>query len=1094
MPPRDAVAHLVGLQAQQPRDPYVALWSRLGGFDPDRLGRLLEEREVVRIVVMRATIHLVTADDCLALRPLIQPVLDAELARHREHAAALRGVDLDAVLAAARPVLAERPRTGPELRAALGERFPDHDPAALAYACRCLLPLVQVPPRGVWGRTAQVTTTTAEAWLGRPLATDPSIDEVVLRYLAAFGPASVARRRGVVAPDRAARGRRAAAPAACGRSATSAGASCSTCPTRPGPIPRRRRRRASCPSTTTCCSPTPTARGSCRRTTGAASPPRPGASRDGPARRNGARHLVGQPRRGRRAGRPSPAPARGVRAGRRGGGGAWADGADRAGDGPAGRPIRPGSLRRWPPPSIAARCGETPRITRGRSLMPSARVCEPDRPDAGRPRPALRAPPRPLRLLGPGRGMQDRAAPRPGRGDRPERRRAHRPRGHERRRRALPPGDQAGHHAGRRASRPTWSPDHRERPHAGAAQPPDAPRRDDRGLLQPHQALLGRLPRGLPPQAAHLARADGAPRRRHHRALRMPLGRGLLEPGARRPRRRPAPSSTRWPRSSGATTSTWRSSTRAWRSRPASTSTCAGWRGDTGLPMVATCDAHYPCREDADAHEALLAIQTRDLLSNPNRFRFETKEFYLKTGAEMAEALPDFLDALAGVAGDRRALRGARAAAGRRQAAPLPRARGRVDAEAYLERLCREGIARRYPAAGRPPSAEERLRFELVVIGEMGFASYFLIVWDYMRWARENGVGVGPGRGSAAGSLVAYALRIVDLDPLAHGLLFERFLNPGARACPTSTPTSPSPAATGWCSTSPRSTGPSAVARIGTFGKLLARAVVRDAGRVLGHTYGQVDRIAKLVPERPHRHPARGRDGAGHRAGPGLRRGPGHQGDHRHGPPPRGAGAQRGRPRRRRRDRPGRRHRLPARCGWTTRATWSPRCPTTTSRSLGPAEDGLPGPAQPRRHRGVPGAHRASAAARRSTSRPSRSTTRGDLRDARPGRRDRRLPVRVERHARGPPRGAPHRVRRPDRARRPLPPGPDGLHQHLRAQQARPLAGDLRGPAPRVDHRPHLRRRGLPGAAHGDLPRDRRVLARRAPTTCARPWARRTRS
>ena len=108
---------------------------------------------------------------------------------------------------------------------------------------------------------------------------------------------------------------------------------------------------------------------------------------------------------------------------------------------------------------------------------------------------------------------------------------------------------------------------------------------------------------------------------------------------------------------------------------------------------------------------------------------------------------------------------------------------GGETAEAYLERLCREGMARRYPG-GRRPSAEERLRFELGVIAEMGFASYFLIVWDYMRWARENGVGVGPGRGSAAGSLVAYALRIVDLDPLAHDLLFERFLNPGRKSMP----------------------------------------------------------------------------------------------------------------------------------------------------------------------------------------------------------------------------------------------------------------------------------------------------------------------
>ena len=192
MPPRDAVAHLVGLQAQQPRDPYIALWSRLRGFDPEELGRLLVDREVVRTVVMRATIHLVTADDCLLLRPLTQPVLDAELWRHPDYSPLLRDVDLAPVLTAARQVLGERPRTGPQLRAALAERFPELDPAAMAYACRCLLPLVQVPPRGVWGRTAQVTTTTAEAWLGRPLADDPSIDEVVVRYLAAFGPAAVA--------------------------------------------------------------------------------------------------------------------------------------------------------------------------------------------------------------------------------------------------------------------------------------------------------------------------------------------------------------------------------------------------------------------------------------------------------------------------------------------------------------------------------------------------------------------------------------------------------------------------------------------------------------------------------------------------------------------------------------------------------------------------------------------------------------------------------------------------------------------------------------------------------------------------------------
>jgi hypothetical protein len=190
--PLDAVEHLVGLQAQVPLNPYTALWSRLERFRPDDLARLLLERRVVRIVVMRATIHLVTAGDCLVLRPLVQPVLDGELARHAEYAPALRRIDLEPVLAYARTLLAERPRTGNELRAALAERFPRYDAPALAYACRNLLALVQVPPRGVWGRSAQVTSTTAEAWLGRALDTEPSLDDVILRYLNAFGPATAA--------------------------------------------------------------------------------------------------------------------------------------------------------------------------------------------------------------------------------------------------------------------------------------------------------------------------------------------------------------------------------------------------------------------------------------------------------------------------------------------------------------------------------------------------------------------------------------------------------------------------------------------------------------------------------------------------------------------------------------------------------------------------------------------------------------------------------------------------------------------------------------------------------------------------------------
>ena len=188
----DVVEHLVGLQAQEPPDPYLAMWSRVADFDPDAFGALLTDRAVVRIVVMRGTIHLVTAADCCFLRPLIQPVLDRELRAHQQFKDALATMDLSPVLAFARPLLAETPLPGSKLRAAIAERFPDLDAGAAAYACRNHLALVQVPPRGVWGRTLQVTNTPAEAWLGRPLRTDATVDEMVLRYLAAFGPASPA--------------------------------------------------------------------------------------------------------------------------------------------------------------------------------------------------------------------------------------------------------------------------------------------------------------------------------------------------------------------------------------------------------------------------------------------------------------------------------------------------------------------------------------------------------------------------------------------------------------------------------------------------------------------------------------------------------------------------------------------------------------------------------------------------------------------------------------------------------------------------------------------------------------------------------------
>ena len=190
--PLEAVDHLVGLQAQVPHNPYTALWSRLEGFRAESLSMLLEERAVVRIGVMRGTIHLVTADDCLLLRPLVQPVFEGQLWRHRDHSPLLRELELEPVVSFGKSLLDESPRTGAELRALLAERFPDVDAAALLYACQLRLALVQPPPRGLWRRGAQVAWTTAEAWLGRPLAASPSLDEVVLRYLAAFGPASPA--------------------------------------------------------------------------------------------------------------------------------------------------------------------------------------------------------------------------------------------------------------------------------------------------------------------------------------------------------------------------------------------------------------------------------------------------------------------------------------------------------------------------------------------------------------------------------------------------------------------------------------------------------------------------------------------------------------------------------------------------------------------------------------------------------------------------------------------------------------------------------------------------------------------------------------
>jgi hypothetical protein len=190
-PAAEVVEHLVGMQSQEPRDPYVALWTRLEDFDPHELGRLVADRQMVRSPLMRTTLHLVSADDCLTLNPLLRPVLERGFWTGTPFGRRIKGVDVDAVLAAGRALLDERPRTTAQLRAHLGQRWPDHDASSLAYGVHHLVPVVQVPPRGVWGRKGVPTWATTEHWLGRPVDLAPSVDQVVLRYLAAFGPASV---------------------------------------------------------------------------------------------------------------------------------------------------------------------------------------------------------------------------------------------------------------------------------------------------------------------------------------------------------------------------------------------------------------------------------------------------------------------------------------------------------------------------------------------------------------------------------------------------------------------------------------------------------------------------------------------------------------------------------------------------------------------------------------------------------------------------------------------------------------------------------------------------------------------------------------
>jgi DNA polymerase-3 subunit alpha len=267
--------------------------------------------------------------------------------------------------------------------------------------------------------------------------------------------------------------------------------------------------------------------------------------------------------------------------------------------------------------------------------------------------------------------------------------------------------------------------------------------------------------------------------------------------------------------------------------------------GELGRPLVATGDVHYLRREDYDNHKALLCVQTKSTLSEP-KLSFDTNEFYLKDSAEMAEAFAQWPEALATTVEIAERC-DVEIELGKMLIPRFTTPDGEPE-EAYLRRLALEGLRSRY---GDPPPAEavERLEMELGVIEKMGFSAYFLIVWDFVKFAKDRGIAVGPGRGSAAGSIVSYALRITDVDPLEYDLLFERFLNAERVSMPDIDID---------FSVKGRDTviqyvadkyGRESVAQIVTFGRMFPRAATRDAARVLGFDYGAGDRIAKLIPE-----------------------------------------------------------------------------------------------------------------------------------------------------------------------------------------------------------------------------------------------------
>ena len=269
---------------------------------------------------------------------------------------------------------------------------------------------------------------------------------------------------------------------------------------------------------------------------------------------------------------------------------------------------------------------------------------------------------------------------------------------------------------------------------------------------------------------------------------------------------------------------------------------------ETGLPLVVTNDAHYLRREDAKMQDVLLCIQTGKTVDDPNRMKFQTEEFYLKSEEELRKLFPGCDEAFENTVkiADRCNVE---FVFNEYHLPSFPVPEGYTNEE-YFRKLCMDGFAERYPDA--PESYKERLEYEIGVISRMGYVNYYLIVWDFIRYAKESGIPVGPGRGSGAASIVAYCMHITEVDPMQYALIFERFLNPERVSMPDFD--------TDFCQERRGEVieyvmnkyGADRVAQIATFGTMAARGAIRDVGRALNFSYAETDVVAKQVPSTPH--------------------------------------------------------------------------------------------------------------------------------------------------------------------------------------------------------------------------------------------------